>query len=257
METTNNIMADKALNLISLQEEKLYVDKEVQCQLPAIIKQCPFPKTSSCGCHDVHVTSSNDQYHTNLHVKGDIHDEIIVGQVLNGVEPNSPSERSNSNSSLNVNPPCDKNPRQKIPTIQNKDVDVSGHFHTQIRIRESQNNSFTFKIQSQNYNPTFQLDASATKEILLNNPDIVVKALALSDAFTLSHLNLDNNKENLDPIIAAVFPDGNNETPFTDQIDVSPTLMNEKSPVAVQTIHNLSNNYSTCTSLTICDYSWE
>ena len=247
MEIPSDIMADKAPNKSYLSKEKLYVDKEVQCQLPSITKQCPIPNTSSCGCQ---VTSSNDQYHTNLHVKGDIHDEIIVGQVLNGVETNSSSEQSSSNSSLKVNPPCDKTPQQNLPIKQNRELDVKGHFHTEIHITESQNNSFTFKIQSQNYNPTFQLDASATKEILLNNPDIVVKALMLSDALTFSHSD-SNNKSKSDLNVKAVFPDGDNKVPYADRIDVAPNSANKKSPDPLQTIHKLGINNSSCTSLTI------
>ena len=42
-----------------------------------------------------------------------------------------------------------------------------------ISIKSSHRIVFTFEIQTQNYSPTFQLDASATKEILLSNPEII------------------------------------------------------------------------------------
>ena len=65
-------------------KKKVFADKEIQCQLPT---NTHSPDDPFCECKNVHVISSNDQYNTNFHIKGNNHD-VCIGQVFHGSEIN-------------------------------------------------------------------------------------------------------------------------------------------------------------------------
>ena len=196
MNILNDIQIDKAPTPSTRpkRKKKSFADKEVQCQLPT---NSHSPDDPFCECKDVHIISSNDQYNTNFHIKGNNHD-VCIGQVFHGGEMNLgglekgalPSNLSEQNLSDNV----------QFNSSNGKSHEVNGHYKTTLQFKKPQNNSFTFEIQTQNYSPTFQLDASATKEILLSNPEII-QALIHKNTFTLCDTTENEDKENTCPNI--------------------------------------------------------
>jgi len=172
--------------------KKVFADKEVQCQLPT---NSHSPDDPFCECKDVHIISSNDQYNTNFKIKGNNHD-VCIGQVFHGHEMN-PGGLENGSIPPSIN---EKHMSDSVQynSVDGKSHEVTGHYHTTLQFAKPQNNKFTFEIQTQNYSPTFQLDATATREILLSNPEII-QALALNNAFSLSESSEDHDKENSNP----------------------------------------------------------
>ena len=197
-----DIMVDRAPtpSIRPKRKKKVFADKEIQCQLPT---NTHSPDDPFCECKNVHVISSNDQYNTNFHIKGNNHD-VCIGQVFHGSELN-PGALENGSISPNIS---DQNIADKVQynSPNGKHHEVNGHYQTTLKFSKPQNNSFTFEIQTQNYSPTFQLDASATKEILLSNPEIL-QALVMKNSFNLSESTENDDKENSNPNVnSKIFP---------------------------------------------------
>ena len=245
MELLSDIRSDRAPTPSTRKKKKSSVDKEVQCQLPS---NTHSPDDPFCECKDVHIISSNDQYNTNFHIKGNNHD-VCIGQVFHGGDT-SPELLENG-----AIPPCQSNQTlgEKLQHVspQGKKHEINGHYHTTLKFSKPQNNSFTFEIQTQNYSPTFQLDASATKEILLSNPEII-QTLALRNAFTLSGSNESEDKENKTPNINANVFSGNEDIHdclYANRLQAEQTQRNSSNNL--ETIHEVNNLYPNRTFLKI------
>ena len=202
MDIPTDIRVDRAPtpSIRPKRKKKVFADKEIQCQLPT---NTHSPDDPFCECKNVHVISSNDQYNTNFHIKGNNHD-VCIGQVFHGSELN-PGALENGSIPPNIS---DQNIEDKVQynSPNGKHHEVNGHYQTTLKFSKPQNNSFTFEIQTQNYSPTFQLDASATKEILLSNPEIL-QALVMKNSFNLSESTENDDKENSNPNVnSKIFP---------------------------------------------------
>lgn len=235
-DVARNIMAQKVQNLLAAQQHQLFVDKQIQCDIPR----------ASYGCDDVQVVSSNDRYNTN--VNGAVHD-LAIGNVFYGVEESYCQEKSTV-TSFGENKIGNAN--QNDPSRRQTQMDVHGQYNTKIQITTPENHSSTFEIQfpTYNYGPTFQLDPAATKEILSCNPDMFMKALEASNTISLPPFEIINDKGNVEfNNKNRVRSDPNDETSRIGKIEKLSKCRNKQSSEISGSMYKMKADESSSTTV--------
>ena len=223
-------MVDQIKNMATKQQNKLLVDEQIQCHIS---------NTLSCGCHDVKLVSSNDRYNTN--VKGGVHD-LSIGQKIYGLEENTFLDNHTA-TSFDKNNVSNGYPQDH--EIKHGHMDVQGQYNTKIHITAPETHSSTFEIQFPTYNygcNVYQLDPVATKEILMSNPDILMKALEASNTLSLPPFNVTNNENNCNTK-NSIGHDTKDDKSGISNIEKSLKCKDEQSDGVSQSICNIQDNH--------------
>jgi hypothetical protein len=152
---------------VSVGHVKTFIDKGTQCKLYDI---------SPCEQSEGIKVSSNDRYTTNL--TGDVH-EVSIGNIFERKKEDFSINRSHVENILNEKV-------ENSASKENAHMIIHSHYDTKICIKIP---------EVKNYGPTFQLDPLATKEILSQNPEFLVKILQGINGLSLSKFGTKNDQQ--------------------------------------------------------------